>query len=55
MALAEFEAIKDEENKIVITDSHLQAVTQLSGDFKKYLTTLHKGDEDKRAERRYDR
>lgn len=52
VALAEFEAVKDEENKILITDSHLRAVTQLSGDFKKYLNTLHRGNEAKRAERR---
>lgn len=55
MALAEFDAEKGDDNKIVITDNHLRAVTQLSGDFKKYLNTLFKGDEDKRAERRYDR
>ncbi|KAL4894971.1 hypothetical protein BDV59DRAFT_174221 [Aspergillus ambiguus] len=55
VALAEFEAIKDEENKIVITDNHLRAVVQLSSDFKKYLDDLHKGDEGKRSERKYER
>lgn len=55
MALAEYEAIKDEEKKIVITDSHLRAVVQLSSDFKQYVNTLHRGDEGKRAERKYER
>ncbi|KAF9891838.1 hypothetical protein FE257_003323 [Aspergillus nanangensis] len=52
VALAEFEADKDEENKIVINDSHLRAVVQLSSDFKRYLNTLHQGNEGKRAERK---
>jgi hypothetical protein len=55
VALAEFDAERDEENKIVLTDNHLRAVVELSRDFKQYLNDLHKGDEAKRAERKYDR
>jgi hypothetical protein len=39
----------------VLTDSHLRAVVELSRDFKSYLNNLHKGDEAKRAERKYER
>jgi hypothetical protein len=55
VALAEYDAEKDEEGKILLTDSHLRAVVDLSRDFKDYLNDLHKGDEGKRAERKYDR
>ena len=55
VALAEFDAEKDEEGKILLTDSHLRAVVELLKDFKDYLNTLHQGDEGKRAERKYDR
>jgi len=55
VALAEYDAEKDEEGKILLTDSHLRAVVELSRDFKDYLNDLHKGDEGKRAERKYDR
>lgn len=55
VALAEFDAEKDEEGKILLTDSHLRAVVELLKDFKDYLNTLHEGDEGKRAERKYER
>jgi len=55
VALAEFEAVKDQEGKIILTDKHLKAVVEMSRDFKDYLHDLHKGDEEKRAERRHER
>jgi len=55
VALAEYDAGKDEEGKILITDAHLKAVVELSADFKTYLNDLHRGDELKRAERKYER
>ncbi|KAK0382902.1 hypothetical protein NLU13_8818 [Sarocladium strictum] len=55
VALAEYDAEKDEEGKIVLTDTHLKAVVELSADFKKYLEELHSGNESKRAERKFER
>jgi hypothetical protein len=55
VALAEYEAQKDEEGKIVLTDQHLKSVVEVSKDFKDYLNSLHRGDEAKRAERRNER
>lgn len=55
MGLAEFDAEKDEEGKVQLTDKHLRAVAELSKDFKEYLNELHNGDEGKRAERKRDR
>lgn len=55
VALAEFDAEKDEEGKILLTDSHLRAVVELLKDFKDYLNSLHQGDEGKRSERKYER
>jgi hypothetical protein len=55
VALAEFDAEKDEDGKIIVTDAHLKAVVELSADFKKYLNDLHSGNESKRAERKYER
>ncbi|KAI1372638.1 P-loop containing nucleoside triphosphate hydrolase protein [Hypoxylon crocopeplum] len=55
VSLAEYDAEKGEDGKIVITDEHLRAVVELSRDFKNYLNELHKGDEGKRAERKYER
>ena len=52
VALAEYDAEKDEEGKILLTDKHLRAVVDLSKDFKNYLDALHVGDEAKRAERK---
>ena len=55
VALAEYDAERDEEGKIVITDNHLRAVVELSKDFQDYLDELHKGNESKRAERKGER
>ncbi|KAI1750558.1 P-loop containing nucleoside triphosphate hydrolase protein [Xylaria castorea] len=55
VSLAEYDAEKGEDGKIIITDEHLRAVVELSRDFKTYLNELHKGDEAKRAERKYER
>ncbi|KAK4167749.1 ATPase [Cladorrhinum sp. PSN259] len=55
VALAEYDAEKDEEGKILVTDTHLKAVVEMSRDFKNYLNELHRGNEAKRAERRYER
>ncbi|KAI0514731.1 P-loop containing nucleoside triphosphate hydrolase protein [Xylaria bambusicola] len=55
VSLAEYDAEKGEDGKIMITDDHLRAVVELSRDFKEYLGELHRGDEAKRAERNYER
>jgi hypothetical protein len=55
VALAEYDAVKDDEGRIVVTDNHLRAVVELSKDFQDYLDRLHKGDESKRAERKGER
>jgi SpoVK/Ycf46/Vps4 family AAA+-type ATPase len=55
VALAEYDAEKDEEGKTVVSDNHLRAVVELSKDFQDYLDRLHKGDESKRAERKGER
>ena len=55
VSLAEFHGERDKEGKIILTDKHLRAVAELSRDFKHYLNTLHRGDEGKRAERKYER
>ena len=55
MALAEYEAVKDVEGKIVLTDKHLKSIVEMSRDFKSYLNDLHRGSEGKRAERRTER
>ncbi|KAJ5013558.1 hypothetical protein K4K57_002569 [Colletotrichum sp. SAR 10_99] len=55
VALAEYEADKDSEGKIMVKDDHLRAVVELSKDFKDYLNDLHLRDEGKRAEHRHER
>jgi hypothetical protein len=55
VSLAEYEAEKDEEGTILVTEDHLRAVVELSKDFKDYLNELHIMDEDKRAENRFER
>ncbi|KAI1659699.1 P-loop containing nucleoside triphosphate hydrolase protein [Daldinia decipiens] len=55
VSLAEYDAEKGEDGKIMITDEHLRAVVELSKDFKNYLNELHRGDEGKRAERHFER
>jgi hypothetical protein len=42
---------KDDEGRIVLKDEHIRSIVQMSGAFKKYLQTLHGGDESKRAAR----
>ena len=55
VSLAEYEDERDSENRILLTHGHLRSVVALSKDFKEYLDKLHKADEDKRAQRRFDR
>ncbi|KAI8192229.1 ATPase family AAA domain-containing protein 3-B [Colletotrichum sp. SAR 10_77] len=55
VALAEYDAEKDSEGRIMVKDDHLRAVVELSKDFKGYLNDLHRKDEGKRAEQRYER
>lgn len=55
VSLAEYDAGKDEEGTILVTDQHLRSVVALSKDFKKYLYELHNQDEGKRAELRNER
>ena len=55
VALAEYDAEKDEEGKVLVTDTHLRAVAGFSRDFKNYLQTLHKGNEAARAQRKFER
>ncbi|KAH9227104.1 hypothetical protein K456DRAFT_1902670 [Colletotrichum gloeosporioides 23] len=55
VALAEYEADKDSEGRIMVKDDHLRAVVELSKDFKGYLNDLHRRDEGKRAEHRHER
>lgn len=51
MALAEYDAEKDKEGNLVVTDKHFRAVVELSEDFNSYLKDLHRGDEAKRSQR----
>ena len=55
VALAEYDAERGEDGVIIITDTHLKAIVDLSANFKKYLNSLHEGDESKRAERKFER
>jgi SpoVK/Ycf46/Vps4 family AAA+-type ATPase len=55
VSLAEYEAEKDEEGTILVTEDHLRAVVELSKDFKDYLNELHIVDEEKRAQNRFER
>lgn len=55
VALAEYDAEKDEEGKVLVTDTHLRAVAEFSRDFKDYLQILHKGNEATRAQRKFER
>jgi hypothetical protein len=49
VALAEYDAEKDDEGKILLKDTHLSSIVDLSEDFKKYLDDTLGADEDKRA------
>jgi hypothetical protein len=55
VALAEYDAEKDEDGKIVLTDDHLTAVVDLSKDFDDYLSQVHKKDQAGRAAIRHER
>lgn len=55
VALAEYEAQKDAEGRIMLTDDHIKAVVEMSSDFKRYLKALHKKDESGRAAMRQER
>lgn len=55
VSLAEYEDERDEEGKILLTDEHLRSVVGLSKDFKTYLDELHRADESKRAQKRFER
>ena len=55
VALAEYEAEKDEEGKILLKDTHLSSIVAMSKDFKDYLVKLHGADEEKRAAIEYNR
>ena len=55
VSFAEYDAEKDEEGRIVMTDKHLRDVVELSRDFKDYLDTLHKKDEGERAAMKHER
>ncbi|KAI0020196.1 P-loop containing nucleoside triphosphate hydrolase protein [Xylariomycetidae sp. FL0641] len=55
VSLAEYDAEKDEEGKVLVTDEHLRAVVELSDDFKDYLNELHVADESRRARDRFER
>lgn len=57
VALADFENDRDDEDHILLKDTHIMQVVQMSKQFRDYLNKLHQGDEGKRAERerlRYD-
>jgi hypothetical protein len=49
VALAEYDAEKDDEGKILLTDTHLRSIVDMSRDFKRYLDETHGADEEKRA------
>lgn len=50
VALAEYDAETDEEGKILLKDTHLSSIVDMSRDFQKYLDRTHHGaDENKRA------
>jgi hypothetical protein len=55
VSLAEYEADKDSEGTILLTEKHLKSVVEMSREFKHYLTKLHGGDEAKRAQREFQR
>jgi SpoVK/Ycf46/Vps4 family AAA+-type ATPase len=49
VALAEYEDVRDEEGKVVLTDGHLRSIVDMSKSFKSYLDETHGADEEKRA------
>ncbi|KAH6977600.1 hypothetical protein BKA56DRAFT_588492 [Ilyonectria sp. MPI-CAGE-AT-0026] len=55
VSLAEYDAEKDDDGKVLVNDDHFRAVLELSSDFKKYLNTLHKKNEAQRAAFKHER
>ncbi|KAM0563591.1 hypothetical protein ACHAPJ_001315 [Fusarium lateritium] len=55
VSLAEYDAEKDDDGKILVNDDHFRAVIELSSDFKEYLDELHKKDEAQRAAFKHER
>jgi hypothetical protein len=55
VALAEHEADKDSEGKILVKETHLSSIVKMSREFQEYLTELHMADENKRAENDFSR
>ncbi|KAF2262485.1 hypothetical protein CC78DRAFT_467929 [Lojkania enalia] len=51
VALSEVEDSKDEQNRTILHQNHIRQIVKMSGAFKKYLNTLHQGDETVRAAR----
>ena len=49
VALAEAQAQKDKEGRILIKSDHIKATVQMSREFRNYLVKVHKGDLSKRA------
>ncbi|KAJ3546083.1 hypothetical protein NM208_g2189 [Fusarium decemcellulare] len=55
VSLAEYDAEKGDDGKVLVNDDHFRAVVELSSDFRKYLDTLHKKDEAQRAAFKHER
>ncbi|KAF4536434.1 ATPAse [Lasiodiplodia theobromae] len=55
VTLAEFDDERDKEGTILVKGKHLKAVVELSRDFTDYMNELHLGNEDKRAQRKFER
>ncbi|OCK86279.1 P-loop containing nucleoside triphosphate hydrolase protein [Lepidopterella palustris CBS 459.81] len=51
VALAEVGEERDDQDRIILKDSHIRSIVRMSGAFKKYLVTLHQGDDTRRAAR----
>lgn len=49
VALAEVENDRDSEGRVRLKDSHIRSIVRMSSAFKKYLHTLHQGDESRQA------
>jgi SpoVK/Ycf46/Vps4 family AAA+-type ATPase len=49
VALAEYEDVRDEEGRVVLTDGHLRSIVDMSRSFQRYLDETHGADEEKRA------
>ncbi|KAH7027063.1 hypothetical protein B0J12DRAFT_684444 [Macrophomina phaseolina] len=53
--MAEYDDERDKEGLILVQRKHLNAVVELSREFKGYLDELHQGDEAKRCGRKFER